>query len=436
MKVSLATLFTAASLACVASAAPVAPSGGQFSALTLNVAGLPGIISSGNPEKNTAVMGQRIANFDLVNVQEDFNYHATLYANDKHPHRTPTSGGVPFGSGLNTLSNLPYIDFQRIKWKTCANASGADCLTPKGFTFMRVRLAEGVYIDVYNLHTDAGSDAADLSARASNLAQVSDFIHSNSIGNAILVMGDTNTRYTRAGDTILEFAQRSGLTDAWVQTILRGVPPKKGAPAIVCADPPTDTCEVVDKFLYRGNTVVNLNAVGYMNQNAAFLDEQGKPLSDHYPLSADFKYTLSDSVRMSDTLGGPHGNYFSMLPSTSKTSAVRSLTLRGGSRLDGVSMTRTDGQTFTYGGNGGSASTLDLAADEHLTSVTLTQGKKSDKTRVFSARFTTNKGRSVAVGSPTKEAATYNAPAGWRIAGLWGRAGEEVDRLGVIYTLI
>ena len=50
------------------------------------------------------------APFDVVNVQEDFNYHADPYAGDTHAHRTPTSGGVPFGSGLNTLSHLPCSD--------------------------------------------------------------------------------------------------------------------------------------------------------------------------------------------------------------------------------------------------------------------------------------------------------------------------------------
>jgi hypothetical protein len=27
---------------------------------------------------------------------------------------------VPFGSGLNTLSNYEFTDFQRIKWNTCS----------------------------------------------------------------------------------------------------------------------------------------------------------------------------------------------------------------------------------------------------------------------------------------------------------------------------
>jgi hypothetical protein len=133
-----------------------------FNILTFNVAGLPAILNNnevpGDKTTNTASIGKNFAayNFSLIHVQEDFNYHATLYANDNHPYRTATSGGVPFGSGLNTLSNFDWIDFERVKWDTCSDASGADCLTPKGFTFMRLKVDEGVWIDVYNLHADAG----------------------------------------------------------------------------------------------------------------------------------------------------------------------------------------------------------------------------------------------------------------------------------------
>lgn len=56
----------------------------------------------------------------------------------------------------STLANFDWIDFTRVKWNTCSDDSGADCLTPKGFTFMRVIVSEGVHIDFYNLHADAG----------------------------------------------------------------------------------------------------------------------------------------------------------------------------------------------------------------------------------------------------------------------------------------
>jgi hypothetical protein len=139
-----------------------AATSGSFSFITFNVAGLPQILQNndvpGDKTTNTASIGEKFAqyNISVIHVQEDFNYHATLYANDDHPYRTATSGGVPFGSGLNTLANYNWIDFARIKWNTCSDASGNDCLTPKGFTFMRMQIDTGVYIDFYNLHADAG----------------------------------------------------------------------------------------------------------------------------------------------------------------------------------------------------------------------------------------------------------------------------------------
>jgi hypothetical protein len=105
----------------------LAQTSGGFNTITFNVAGLPDIINGndvpGDKTTNTARIGQLLTqyNISLVNVQEDFNYHATLYANDKHPYRTATSGGVPFGSGLNTLSNFPFVDFERVKWDVCSN---------------------------------------------------------------------------------------------------------------------------------------------------------------------------------------------------------------------------------------------------------------------------------------------------------------------------
>src|SRR3954451_578656 len=231
-------------LAAAGAVAPVmlaptasAADSGTFGALAYNVAGLPeGLSSSSTPRaSSTTAIGQRLGPYDIINVEEDFNYHAYLYAADTHPYRTPTSGGAGIGSGLNTLSNLPYDvdDFERVHWTSCQLDSG-DCLTPKGFTFMRVRLAEGVYVDFYNLHTNAGTNAGDETSRAANLSQLTAFIADHSAGNAVVVMGDTNTRYTRSADTIGAFVADNGLTDAWVKLERGGVPPAAGSDALLC----------------------------------------------------------------------------------------------------------------------------------------------------------------------------------------------------------
>jgi endonuclease/exonuclease/phosphatase family metal-dependent hydrolase len=391
-------------LATTGAAPAAAATTGTFNVLTYNVAGLPEGLSSGKPATNTPLISPRLGAYDIVNVQEDFNYHAALYAGDDHPHRTATSGGVPFGDGLNTLSDYAFEDFQRVKWNNC---TGTNCLTPKGFSLARVRLAEGVFVDLYNVHTNADSDDAALAARRANVTQLSEFIKANSAGNAVIVMGDTNTRYTRAGDNIRTLVTENGLTDPWVDLIKGGKAPAQGSDALVCpTTAPTNDCEVVDKVLYRDSNVVNLTATRYNNEWAKFLDSAGANLSDHFPHTVDFSWTVNSKLRASDFVGGPHGTAFNDADDLPATVSPRTLTLRAASRLDAVSLTHDGGTALTHGGTGGTATSLTLTPGEHLTAVKLTQGQKDGRTRIFSASFTT------------------------------GRSGDEIDKLGVLYAPI
>jgi endonuclease/exonuclease/phosphatase family metal-dependent hydrolase len=427
----LTTVLAAAGLVLAAPAAqPATAADGSFSVLTYNVAGLPEPLSGSEPAVNTKPIGERVNAYDVVNVQEDFNYHADLYSTDRHPHRTPTSGGVPFGSGLNTMSNLPISDLERVTWNRC---NGTDCLTPKGFSLTRLRLAEGVFVDLYNAHMNAGSTEPDLAARRANVAQLAAYIASRSAGNAVIVMGDTNTRYTRTGDTIRDLTTPLGLTDAWVQSVRGGTPPALGAPALTCDDATvTAQCEVVDKILYRGNRLVSLALTSYSNDNAAFRTADNRMLSDHYPIAARFSWSYAGTLRASDQAGGSGGSPFTDVDRVG--AAPVSATIRTGTRVDAVALTLDGGAVLAHGGTGGTAQTLALAAGEHLTSATVSTGRRSGSTRVFGVTLRTNLGRTLTGGTATADAVTYTAPAGYRIAGFTGRAGTELDKLGVIYT--
>ncbi|PYC88380.1 endonuclease [Streptomyces tateyamensis] len=411
--------------------------GGSLSVLTYNVAGLPQALSSASTDRqsSTTAIGSRLAPYDVVNVQEDFNYHAALYAADTHPDRTATSGGAGLGSGLNTLSDLPYDtdDFERVKWNDCQLDSG-DCLTPKGFTFMRTRLAEGVYVDFYNLHANAGTAAGDETARAANLAQLSGYIATHSAGNAVVVMGDTNTRYTRADDTIAAFAADNRLTDAWVQLERGGVAPARGGDPLLCdQNAPTDTCEVVDKVLYRSSSLVSLTATSYADKHADFLDASGRMLSDHDPVAVGFSWSRNPAYLASDQFGGPHGDFYTDIDRVTAGARATMVSLRSGSRVDQVGLALADGTSLVHGGSGGTASSLTLGSGEYLSSATLCQGSYNGHTRIFYASFTTSLGRSLA-GGTTADCVTRTAPAGWQLAGFHGRAGDEVDKLGFLFT--
>ncbi|MFJ8332514.1 jacalin-like lectin [Streptomyces sp. NPDC094437] len=429
---ALAVTGLTAATSPTASAATAAT--GTFNVLTYNVAGLPEGLSSSHPATNTPLISPKLAPYDIVNVQEDFNYHAALYAGDHHPYRTATSGGAAFGDGLNTLSSYPFDDFERVKWNDC---TGTNCLTPKGFSLARLRLAEGVYVDLYNAHPNADDSDDALAARRANIAQLSAFIQANSAGNAVIVMGDTNTRYTRAGDNIRTLVRDNGLIDAWVELVKGGTEPTQGADALLCpTTAPTNDCEVVDKVFYRGSKLVSLDATRYNDEWAAFLDSAGGNLSDHFPHTVDFSYTVNASLKASDFFGGPHGAAFNDAAALPAAVSPRTLTLRGSARLDAVSLTHDGGTTLTHGGTGGTAASLTLASGEHLTSVKLTQGQKDSRTRIFSAAFTTDKGRTLSAGTATSDTTTFTAPTGWQIVGFTGRAGDEIDKLGVLYAPI
>ena len=166
---------------------------GTFNTLTYNIAGTP-TAYNGYSSTNTALISCYVKTFNIVNVQEDFLWHATLYDTcDNHPYRTPTSGTAGIGDGLNTLSSFWFDDLDRVTW---TNRADSDALTPKGFSLIRVRLAEGVYVDFYNLHAQSGTSSTDLADSVSDVNQMLTYIEANSAGNAVMVMGDTNTRYT------------------------------------------------------------------------------------------------------------------------------------------------------------------------------------------------------------------------------------------------
>ncbi|RFN44610.1 hypothetical protein FIE12Z_11154 [Fusarium flagelliforme] len=268
---------------------------GKFNFLTYNVAGLPDIFNGndvpGDKKTNSNLIGTALAvqKFDIVHMQEDFNYHAYIYATDNHPERTPTSGGVPFGDGLNTVANYPWTGFTRKKWNKC-NLNSGDCLTPKGFSFMRMKVG-GVEVDLYNLHADAGSDDGDVKAREAGIDQILEYIKSNSNGRAIIIGGDTNDRWTNAGRSINKLTD-AGFSDAWVQLINGGKFPTAGAAADPCKVPAANNkCEIVDKVFYRSGSSVKLTATSFNYVPQLFVQPDGNILSDHNPVQVDFTYS-------------------------------------------------------------------------------------------------------------------------------------------------
>ncbi|URZ15184.1 jacalin-like lectin [Clostridium felsineum] len=410
-----------------------------FSVLDYNVAGLPEGLSSSNPADNTLQMSPLFNDYDVASVEEDFAYNDQLLKYITAPYITKTSGNVPFGDGLNFISKYPFFDTDRVTWNKRHGVivDGSDELTPKGFMYSQYEFEPGVYVDIYTLHADAGDDEGSYEARRDNMSQLAAYINQNSKGNAVIVMGDTNTRYTRQQDNIRQaLVDTCNLQDAWVKLDRNGVYPSTGNPLMDETNRNSADFEVVDKILFRGSKSVSLDALSYRLEDTKFVDKKGNQLSDHYPITAQFSYTKADNVSLSESFGGKGGFGFNNIDNIKNKPSK--LIMRADRRVDAVGMDYLDGSEILNGGNGGNQNSITLQNNEYVTKATLCKGQKSGTStdRIFYAKFETNKGQTLEGGTKTDDSEVVTAPNGWYIAGFFGRADDEVDKLGVIYNKI
>jgi endonuclease/exonuclease/phosphatase family metal-dependent hydrolase len=272
-------------------AAPDTPDAIEMELLSYNVAGLPEGLSGSMPATYIPLISPRLSAYDLVAVQEDFAYHAELVADVDHPHRTEpnAASAPPLGDGLSVLSRLPIVESEHVAWSRCFGVldSGSDCLTPKGFLRVRLALDGGRELDLYNAHTDAGTDPDSTAARIDNLAQLAEHIRVHSAGHALIVLGDMNTRYTDADGSLQELLAQAELRDVWAELLRGGVIPSAGSERAPCpADRNNPVCERIDKILVRDSDRVRITATDYRVDGLRFETDAGEQLSDHRPVAA------------------------------------------------------------------------------------------------------------------------------------------------------
>ena len=300
---------------------------GTFTAVAMNVDGLPqkiaGIITingDGPGSDGTKAISQKMATYgwDIIGVSEDFNYHTELMSALTNYSSGTSRGGVSGLSndtdGLNLIwkNTISVSGESWTSWNdnyasgTFGTGNGADTMIDKGYRFYQAQIAEGVVVDVYILHMDADSDAEDIAARESQLKQLASAIKASSNGNPIIVMGDTNCRYTRENlktlfiDSINEDS-RFTIQDAWIEKIYNGTYPTYGADAMVAIDKggtyEYPQAEIVDKVFYINNTdsEVTLTANSYTIATD-FTDDSGTALADHWPVVVEFAYEIGGTA--------------------------------------------------------------------------------------------------------------------------------------------
>ena len=249
------------------------PRSGSIKVLSYNVAGLPQGISGSNPEVNMPLISPLLNNHDLGLVQEDFYYHEELIADAEHPYQSERSGdGVnDLGDGLNRFSQSLFGPHTRVKWKACYGqiTNGSDCLAPKGFAVAEHELAPGVFVDVYNLHMDAGRDPEDVAARAEQALQLAETLADRSAGKAVIIGGDTNMK-AEDEENLQGLIDAAGLTDS--------------CRALGCGEELR-----IDRVLFRSSDDVAFEVQSWA-LDPLFVDADGVDLSDHEAVAVELTW--------------------------------------------------------------------------------------------------------------------------------------------------
>ncbi len=258
---------------------------GSFSALSYNVAGIPGNLGGSTPAEFTPQISPKLNAYDLVLVQEDFSYHDELVEDLEHAHlskvwRDDHEGRYTFvGDGLNRFSTMPFVDHKRQEWLECFGSAdlddggSGDCLADKGLSVATHILAEDIEIDIYNFHAEAGSTARDVEVQIASYKQFAEFIKNHSGSRAIIVGGDSNLKRADPSDAAIyeTFLNDTGLSD--VCTFLD------------CGE------DHIDRFFFRSDDSLDIKPQSWKFDSEDFLSPDGESLSDHDPLNVDFVWS-------------------------------------------------------------------------------------------------------------------------------------------------
>ena len=264
----------------VAQSEPRAPQEqGELRLLTYNVHGLPAPITGDDTLARQDAISPRLKPFDVVGIQEDFmpDGHARLMRHvtqsTRQRFKTALSGRF-YGSGLTLLARPRVVARRRAHYTTFHGVvrHGSDGLASKGFHMLRLTLAPGAEVDIYNSHMDAGGAPGDQAARATQVAHITSAMQTASRGRAIVFLGDTNLKPRRGQD-----AETVG---RWLRTT-----------QLTCACRPTrkTCCARIDRILYRSGAGLRLS-VKRWGVAPGFVDAKNRPLSDHEPIQAVLRW--------------------------------------------------------------------------------------------------------------------------------------------------
>ena len=320
----------AAILFCGSASVMAQETSGQFSVATLNVDGLPTkvlvfkINADGPGDSGSARIGKYLLQkgYDLMFLQEDFNYHDIINVFVEDDYKFDTwSGNVGLDGhtidflhlqnhryecdGLMTYwkNDLTVTPAPRVAWQQSFGkfSHANDEMVTKGFRRYEVTLRDGTRIICYNMHMDASddkdeedqNDGKDKAARMAQWTQLKADIMSKLDTRPIIITGDMNSFYGRDAvkTQFIDAINDSGLgtvSDVWVELKNGGTYPTENPQG-------EGTVETLDKILYINPTTgTKIKPVAYTLDKTGYMYDD-KPLGDHYPVAATFQVVSKGS---------------------------------------------------------------------------------------------------------------------------------------------
>ena len=328
MKIRKVLLMAMLSLTTAASA----QTSETFTISTLNVDGLPQkiLVFNVNADGPGSVGSVRIGKYllkkgyDLMLMQEDFNYHHEMLPMLEDDYQMDDwSGDVGIdGHTIDYLhlqnhrfecdglmaamkKDITVTNKEKVEWTDGFGkfSHALDMMVTKGFRRYEVTLASGTEIVVYNMHMDAednndaktGTAVKDRQARESQWKQLAEHILTNIDSRPVVVVGDMNSFYfrDRVEELFVKAIEGSGkgtVVDAWVHLKNNDV-----YPAYIENDDTGDDeveklgGETLDKILCVNPTDgQQLRPIAYSVDTEGYQYE-GKVLGDHFPVAATFE---------------------------------------------------------------------------------------------------------------------------------------------------
>lgn len=250
-------------------------SAGTLRVLTYNVAGLPDGLSSaeGALLDRMPAIQDRLADYDLVGIQEDFDEtaHAVLTEGTGHAEvrwfSRPLAADRVYGSGLSQLLPQAASAYREEHYDACNGVldGASDCLASKGFQTSTLLLG-GHPLDVINTHHEAGGGGEDNAARLSQVDAVLRAVEDHSAERAVLMTGDFNLRPSDPDDAV----PLARYDDA---RLLRA------CDLLGCPEP-----DHIDQIRVRSSPRLSLEVLEW-ERVADFVTPDGVDLSDHPAIS-------------------------------------------------------------------------------------------------------------------------------------------------------